>query len=177
MIVKDPGVVATVSAHPHYSTSHKTGTEIEVESKEVLHSSAPIEKTDLKYKKVWHIMETYWLKLEERKYIGSRCWEMPDPFHCKAMITHTCNQETHCWYMWVWLRNNLFWMYDSLTHIFPSYNTRMDSIKQWLDKYEKYRYKNSCRQMLTRSNYCYSWCNDWVPNCEYIFNKFKTKWK
>lgn len=91
------------------------------------------------------------------------------------MITHTCKQETQCGNAGVGTRNNLFAVYNSYYKSFLSYNSRMDAISEWLDKYETYRYKNNCSEMLTRSNYCVSHCNDWVANCWTTFNKFETK--
>lgn len=173
-----------------YITSHKTEKEKEkVESKpkpkpkvepvkevaEVKVIEEPIEvKVTNSGKKVGHIMAEYWFSAEEIAHIGNRCdYESPNPFHCKAMITHTCNQETKCGTTWVGTRNNLFWVYNSNTKRFDSYPSRMDAIDEWIDKYLKFWHNNSCPQMITRSRYCVSGCNDWIPNCNYIFNKFE----
>ncbi len=156
MIVKDP---VTVEAH-HIATivveSHKTGSEY----------------SDNRNKKVWHLMKEYWFTDEELRIIWFECQKSESPLRCKAMITHTCKQETNCWKAWVWLRNNLFWVYNSHTKRFDSYPSRISSIQDWLDRYNKFRHKNSCEEMITRSKYCVSWCNDRVPNCKLIFNKF-----
>jgi len=152
-------------------TSQKT--DPKVESKVVETIKVATIKAWNKDKKVWPIMVTYWFSTDEAKYIGEWCYHnTQDPLHCKAMITHACKQETNCWLAWVWTRNNLFWVYDSSRQIFPSYDTRLDSIKQRLIKYKRFWHKNSCTQMLSRSRYCVSECNDRVPNCYFIFEKF-----
>jgi len=177
-----------------YITSHKTEkqkstvskeekVEIKkVESKpkpkpkvEIVHEVAEVKVIEEPNKKVGHIMAEYWFSPEEIAHIGNRCdYEAPNPFHCKAMITHTCNQETKCGTTWVGTRYNLFGVYNSNTKRFDSYPSRIAAIDEWVDKYLKYWYNNSCPQMISRSRYCVSGCNDWVPNCEFIFNKFES---
>ena len=160
----------------HYIESQETGTEAIIEPIKV--HKAPVEEIKVKYaewddryKKVGHLMNIF--TEEEKKYIWEQCLHTPDPVRCKAIITHTCYQETHCGKAWVGTRNNLFGVYNSHYKNFPSYDTRLDAIKEWLDKYNTYRYNNSCSQMITRSRYCVSWCNDRIPNCQNTFNKFK----
>lgn len=169
MIELDPGKVSAHYIEP--AVSHETGTEVKVETKQEYHKAPVIEETDIKYKKVGHLMNIF--TDEEKKYIWEQCLQTPNPFRCKAMTTHTCYQETHCGNAWVGTRNNLFWVYNSHYKTFLSYDSRMESIKEWLEKYKTYRYNNSCSQMITRSRYCVSWCNDRVPNCKNTFIKFK----
>ena len=159
----------------HYVISQKTGTESKIETKPLVEAEVEINvkyADENKNKKVWHIMKEYWFTDDELSYIWSRCSAFENPLRCKAMITHVCKQETQCWEAGVWLRNNLFWVYDSSSKYFPSYDSRMDSIKEWLDKYESYRHKNSCSEMISKSRYCVSGCNDRVPNCNKVFSKF-----
>lgn len=48
----------------------------------------------------------------------------------------------------------------------------MAAFEAWVEKFAKYRHKNSCMEMITNSEYTPHNPGDWISNCEWIQNNF-----
>ena len=122
------------------------------------------------------IMKDNWFLDEEIELIKEYCKVVPEwwTFHnCLAMTTAikvaenwktTANVKSVAY-----SHNNLFSIRWGSSY--KEYSTRLESISEFMEKYNTYWYKNNCTEMMTRSKYL-AYSEDWKYNCLYTVRAF-----
>lgn len=114
-------------------------------------------------------LETLWIQSELASTIIDTCNSTArDPDHCIKSTIGTSTSESslfkHCY------QNNCFWLLNKGKVI--SYTSIQENIKDWIYRYNKYRYNNhTWRDWLIRSRYCQSECKTWAYNFDSAVSK------
>jgi hypothetical protein len=94
------------------------------------------------------------------------CKSSQSPGSCVEKVTSIAWHETKVGKLGSGKYNNLYGI--KIKGKFKRYKTRKQSIQDWIKRYKKYWYKNSCREMVTRSYYTQTQKPEWVNTCRYI---------
>jgi hypothetical protein len=126
--------------------------------------------TEWTYKKQELLMSYGMGEIESRDVID-RCKVWPNAWRCVVLSAHVYNHESAKWTSYAANKyNNPYWLKRNGDHMY--FDARIYAFYRRYKSYEKYRYKNSCREMVTRSKYTATQQEPWINNCEWMQRQF-----
>ena len=115
-------------------------------------------RTDKTFKKVLTSAE-YSQQLWKSLYLMWACKETKRPHWCYVLANHTAYHETK------WNRASTHNTFGMLIY---KNKTFKEEVREFVESFNQYWYKNSCREMVTKSNYTTTQKQAWIYNCRWM---------